>query len=118
MRPELKRKLDKESKRLSSVWLVAALFVTVVVLAYGVTSFPLSVKSVQGESISLTAIETELGSLPRMRVRLDDERIVRATMTYVQPFVAGSKVHLEERKTLIGLKRYRFMGYVGAEGHE
>ena len=119
MRPELKKKLDRESNRASGrVLLIAFLFLSIVLMTYGLTYFPLSVKSIQGESISLTAKQTDVGSLPRMRVRLDNERIVRAKMTHSQPFISGSKVNIEERKTVIGIKRYRFLSYVGINENE
>ena len=118
MRPELKKKLDEESKRHSRGLLVAVLFTSIALLAYGLTYFPLSITNVEGEAIGLTAKQTEVGSLPRLRVRLNNERIVRASMTREQISLTGVRVTLEERKTLIGIKRYRVLSYVNTDAIE
>ena len=111
MRPELKAKLDQESKRDNRGWLIAVLITILAVFLYALIFMPISSKNVQGEVITLTAIQTEVGSLPRLRVELENGHIVHAKMTRNQAYVAGATVTLEVRKTIAGLTRYRVLTY-------
>ncbi len=113
MRPELKDKLDREEARRRRNLILVIFGIMCPFLIYGLIFFPASSSTVQGETVSLTAIQTEVGSLPRVRIKLDSGKTVRATMTQQQSFKSGSRVLVQERRTFLGLSRYRMLSYIG-----
>ena len=115
MRPEPKDKLDREEARRKRKWILVLLGIMCPFLIYGLIFFPASSATVQGEVVGLTAIQTEVGSLPRVRVKLDSGKFVRAKMTQQQPFYGGSRVLVQERRALLGFKSYRILSYIGEE---
>ena len=114
MRPELKRKLEKEMKRSKKRPLMVVTFSFLLISSVLTASLvPLSTTTIQGVSVKLTAVPTwKVGNLPRMIVRLDEGRQIRAKMSRKLSFLPNSRVELHQGKTLIGFTTYRVVRYI------
>ena len=112
MRDELKKKLNKEiwknrKKTALSIFGVLLLFPLI-----GVLFSTSSNEEVFGELLSMGMTQTETGSYPRLRVKLDTGETVIAKARQSFLFRKGKRVKIVKRSTFIGMTTYIFVKYM------
>lgn len=112
MREELKSKLEQELKKSKrkNVLLISIPFIGFALLISLLV--PFSTSETEGVTVKRAALPSEYGNLPRVMVKLDEGKIVRARVPRQMIFQPEKKVVLQQSNTLVGIKRYRIVRYL------
>jgi hypothetical protein len=111
MRPEVKKALDEEQSKERKVLLYGVLLFVVVAVTLGSIFIPVTSKSIYGITISYTAVQTDEGSKPRVKVKLESGETIVAAFPKHLVFKYGEKAELLEGRTLVGKPTYRMVRY-------
>ena len=112
MKQDIKDKLDKEViKSRIKFFAIFAIPTLIIVLSF-IALFPISSTNIEGLAFKLTAKQTDIGNIPIILVKIENNEIIKASLPVKLEYMQGKKVELTKTKTLIGAVTYKVIRYV------